>query len=200
MFLYEKDLKEAFWEKYKTRNNIKSYAFEIGRSGGMDLVTLEYFRDMYEYNSFEFKLENISKAILQAKYNLKYVNKSWIVMPEEKKEVITNKYYMDIKANKGMGVMLVNESGYYDILIKPMPNEEMLINQEMIRLAVNSKRQGKENFKMKVEKVEFEITRNINGKDMKIKFTDEELKNMEKAMGFTHEPMTFTEFLRKNEG
>lgn len=140
MFLYEKDLKEAFWEKYKTRDNIKSYAFEIGRSGGMDLVTFEYFRDMYEYNSFEFKLENISKAILQAKYNLKYVNKSWIVMPEEKKEVITNKYYMDIKANKGMGVMLVNESGYYDILIKPMPNEEMLINQEMIRLAVNSKR------------------------------------------------------------
>lgn len=53
---------------------------------------------------------------------------------------------------------------------------------------------------MKVEKVEFEITRNINGKDMKIKFTDKELKNMEKAMGFTHEPMTFTEFLRKNEG
>lgn len=140
MFLYEKDLKEAFWEKYKTRDNIKSYAFEIGRNGGMDLVTFEYFRDMYEYNSFEFKLENISKAILQAKYNLKYVNKSWIVMPEEKKEVITNKYYMDIKANKGMGVMLVNESGYYDILIKPMPNEEILINQEMIRLAVNSKR------------------------------------------------------------
>ena len=106
----------------------------------MDLVTFEYFRDMYEYNSFEFKLENISKAILQAKYNLKYVNKSWIVMPEEKKEVITNKYYMDIKVNKGMGVMLVNESGYYDILIKPMPNDEIFLNQEIIRLAVNSKR------------------------------------------------------------
>lgn len=140
MFLYENDLKEAFWNKYKTRDNIKSYAFEFGRKGGIDLVTLEYFRNMYEYNAFEFKLENISKAILQAKYNLKYVNKSWIVMPEEKKEVLVNKYYMDIKVNKGLGVMLVNESGYYDILIKPMPNEEILINQEMIRLAVNSKK------------------------------------------------------------
>lgn len=56
------------------------------------------------------------------------------------KEVLTNKYYIDIKVNKGMGVMLVNESGYYDILIKPMPNEEILVNQEMIGLAVNSKK------------------------------------------------------------
>jgi len=35
MFLYEKDLKEVFWEKYKSRDNVKNYAFEIGRNGGM---------------------------------------------------------------------------------------------------------------------------------------------------------------------
>lgn len=49
-------------------------------------------------------------------------------------------------------------------------------------------------------KVEFEITRNINEKDVKIKLTDEELEKMEKAMGFTDKPMTFTEFLKRNEG
>lgn len=43
MFLYEIDLREAFWTKYKNRGNIKNYAFEIGRSGGIDLVTFEYF-------------------------------------------------------------------------------------------------------------------------------------------------------------
>lgn len=53
---------------------------------------------------------------------------------------------------------------------------------------------------MKVEKMEFEITRNVNDKDVKIKLTDEELEKMEKAMGFTDEPMTFTEFLERNEG
>ena len=141
MFLYENDLKEAFFDKYKNRDNIKNYSFEIARLGGMDLVTVEYFADKYEFNAFEFKLSDIKKAILQSKYNLKYVHKSWIVLPEEKKDVIQNKYYTEIKQIKGLGVMLVKESGYYDIFMKAYRNDEerILLNQDLLKLAVFSK-------------------------------------------------------------
>ena len=128
MFLYEKDLKEAFWEKYKSRDNVKNYAFEIGRSGGADLITFEYLNNRYEYN-----------AILQANYNLKYSHKSWIVLPEEKRNVIQNKYYTQIKWTRGLGVIFVKEGGYYNFFIKPMPNDSVLVNQELLKLAVYSR-------------------------------------------------------------
>ena len=130
-FLYEKDLKEEFWKKYKTRDNIINYSFETGRTAGMDLVTFEYFMDKYEFNAFEFKLSDIKKAILQSKYNLKYVHKSWIVLPEEKRDIIQNKYYTEIKNTKGLGVILVKENGYYDILIKSYRKNEddILLNE-----------------------------------------------------------------------
>lgn len=139
MFLYEQDLKEAFWEKYKTREHILNYAFEIGRQSGIDLVTFEYFLDYYEFNAFEFKLSDVKKAIVQSKYNLKYVHKSWIVLPEEKKKLIQDKYYREIKNIKGLGVMLVNENGYYDILIKPIKqaDEKIVLNQDLLRLTQN---------------------------------------------------------------
>ncbi|WP_455089890.1 hypothetical protein [Peptoanaerobacter stomatis] len=138
-FLYEKDLKEEFWKKYKTRDNIINYSFETGRTAGMDLVTFEYFMDKYEFNAFEFKLSDIKKAILQSKYNLKYVHKSWIVLPEEKRDIIQNKYYTEIKNTKGLGVILVKENGYYDILIKSYRKNEddILLNDELLKLAVS---------------------------------------------------------------
>ena len=139
MFLYEKDLKDAFREKYKSRDNVKNYAFEIGRSGGADLITFEYLNNRYEYNAFEFKIDNISKAILQANYNLKYSHKSWIVLPEEKRNVIQNKYYTQIKWTRGLGVIFVKEGGYYNFFIKPMPNDSVLVNQELLKLAVYSR-------------------------------------------------------------
>lgn len=138
MFLYEKDLKQAFWNKYKTRDNIKNYSFEIGRTGGMDLVTLELFMDKIEFNAFEFKLSDVKKAILQSKYNLKYVHKSWIVLPIEKKDLIENKYYSEIKNIKGLGVIFVKENGYYEIFIKAYRvDEDILLNQDLLRLAIN---------------------------------------------------------------
>ena len=138
-FLYEKDLKEEFWKKYKTRDNIINYSFETGRTAGMDLVTFENFMDKYEFNAFEFKLSDIKKAILQSKYNLKYVHKSWIVLPEEKRDIIQNKYYTEIKNTKGLGVILVKENGYYDILIKSYRKNEddILLNDELLKLAVS---------------------------------------------------------------
>lgn len=140
MFLYEIDLREAFWTKYKNRENIKNYAFEIGRNGGIDLVTFEYLSTFYEYNAFEFKIDNIKKALLQAKFNLNYVHKSWIVLPIEKQEVIKNKYFKEIKSIKGLGVILVKEDGYYDLFIKPLPkeDEDIVLNRKLLELAVHS--------------------------------------------------------------
>ena len=140
LFLYEKDLKESFFEKYKTRINIKSYSFERGRFGGMDLVTFELLNNKYEFNSFEFKLSDVKKALLQSKYNLKYVHKSWIVLPEEKRDLILNKYQEEIKKISGLGVILVKENGYYDFLIKAYrkDSDEIILNQELLQLAVDS--------------------------------------------------------------
>lgn len=141
MFLYENDLKQAFFDKYKSRENIKNYSFDIARSGGMDFVTFELFMDRYEFNAFEFKLSDIKKAILQSKYNLKYVHKAWIVLPEEKKDVVQNKYYSEIKNIKGLGVIFVKESGYYDIFIKAYRtnDDNIILNQELLKLAALSK-------------------------------------------------------------
>jgi len=138
--LYEKDLKESFFEKYKTRINIKSYSFERGRFGGMDLVTFELLNNKYEFNAFEFKLSDVKKALLQSKYNLKYVHKSWIVLPEEKRDLIQNKYQEEIKRISGLGVILVKENGYYDLLIKAYrkDSDEIILNQELLQLAVDS--------------------------------------------------------------
>ena len=140
LFLYEKDLKESFFEKYKTRINIKSYSFERGRFGGMDLVTFELLNNKYEFNDFEFKLSDVKKALLQSKYNLKYVHKSWIVLPEEKRDLIQNKYQEEIKKISGLGVILVKENGYYDLLIKAYrkDSDEIILNQELLQLAVDS--------------------------------------------------------------
>lgn len=140
LFLYEKDLKESFFEKYKTRINIKSYSFERGRFGGMDLVTFELLNNKYEFNAFEFKLSDVKKALLQSKYNLKYVHKSWIVLPEEKRDLIQNKYQEEIKRISGLGVILVKENGYYDLFIKAYrkDSDEIILNQELLHFAVDS--------------------------------------------------------------
>ncbi len=140
LFLYEKDLKESFFEKYKTRINIKRYSFEIGRFGGMDLVTFELLNNKYEFNAFEFKLSDVKKALLQSKYNLKYVHKSWIVLPEEKRDLIQNKYQEEIKKISGLGVILVKENGYYDLFIKSFrkDSDEIILNQELLHFAVES--------------------------------------------------------------
>lgn len=136
MFLYEKDLKDAFWEKYRVRDNILSHSFEIGRQGGTDLITFEELNGNYEINSFEFKLEDIKRAILQAKHNLKFSHKSWIVLPIEKEELIRDKYLMELKKLKNVGVIGVKEDGYYSFLLKPYKQDDrkLSLNQELFKL------------------------------------------------------------------
>lgn len=62
MFLYEKDLKKAFWDHYKDRKSVLKYQFECAaREGGVDLLTIEEYGGEYEICSFEFKLDNMKK-------------------------------------------------------------------------------------------------------------------------------------------
>ena len=85
MFLQEKELKEKFWKSYNGSKRAVRYQFECSiREGNADLVTVERFQDKYQINAFEFKLNDIKKALLQAEGNLPYVNKSWVVVPIEK--------------------------------------------------------------------------------------------------------------------
>lgn len=86
MFLYKKDLKDMFWKFYNQKGRAKRYMFDCAiRDNGADLVTIEQYQGNYQINSFEFTLTDIKKVLLQAEENLKYVHKSWIVVPFEKK-------------------------------------------------------------------------------------------------------------------
>ena len=86
-FLYEKDLKEKFWESYNRKGRAIKYEFESPiRDGNADLITIEKYQERYQINSFEFKLDDIKKVMLQAEANLPFVNKSWIVIPIEKEK------------------------------------------------------------------------------------------------------------------
>ena len=87
MFLTEQDLRDTFWANYNYNNRAIKYQFECPlRQGNIDLMTVEKFQEQYQINAFEFKLDDIKKVLLQAKGNVPYCNKSWIVVPEEKKE------------------------------------------------------------------------------------------------------------------
>ena len=81
MFLTEMELKEKFWENYNYSGRAIRYQFESSiREGNADLVTVEMFQNNVQFNSFEFKLSDIKKAIVQAEHNSKYVHKSWICL------------------------------------------------------------------------------------------------------------------------
>ena len=137
MFLTEKELKEAFWSNYNYSNRAIKYQFECEiREGAADLVTIEKYQENYQINAFEFKLSDIKKVILQAKANSKFVTKSWIVVPDEKEELIKNKYYGCIKEN-GIGAITVEAGGRWKMIIKPKYKKELLMNQAIINLMMN---------------------------------------------------------------
>ena len=130
MFLSERELKETFWKKYNYSSRAKRYQFEVPiREGNADLVTIEVFQGDVQFNSFEFKLSDIKKVILQAKGNVPYVHKSWIVIPEEKELLIKDRYLNQLNILKNVGVITVNESGKWKMIFKPKFNNEIKINQ-----------------------------------------------------------------------
>lgn len=137
MFLYEKDLKQKFWQFYNNKNRAKKYQFECSiREGNADLVTIEQYQGDYQINSFEFKLQDIKKVLLQAEANLKFVNKSWIVIPLEKKTLILEKYKNYLDNKKYIGVIGVTEEGRYEIIYQPQFKKLVLINQQILNLCM----------------------------------------------------------------
>lgn len=137
MFLYEKDLKQKFWKYYNNKNRAKKYQFECSiREGNADLVTIEQYQGEYQINSFEFKLENIKKVLLQAEANLNFVNKSWIVIPLEKKTLILEKYKNYLDNKKYIGVIGVTEEGRYEIIYQPQFKKNILMHQGILNLCM----------------------------------------------------------------
>lgn len=93
MFLTERKLRDVFWGNYNYSGRALRYQFECPiREGNADLITIEKYQGNYQINAFEFKLADIKKALLQAKENAQYANKTWIVVPAEKRDVIENRY------------------------------------------------------------------------------------------------------------
>ncbi|MGL4484930.1 MAG: hypothetical protein ACRCUS_08270 [Anaerovoracaceae bacterium] len=135
MFLREKELRAAFWKNYNYNNRAIKYQFESElREGGTDLVTIEKYQDNFQINAFEFKLTDIKKVLLQAKGNLPFVNKSWIVLPHEKKELMLTKYRSYLIEQKNIGVIIVEEGGRWEMIHRPMFQKEIKLNEAIVKL------------------------------------------------------------------
>lgn len=134
MFLTEKELRDTFWKNYNYSGRAIKYQFECAiREGAADLVTIEQFQGNYQINAFEFKLTDIKKALLQARANAEYVNKSWIVVPVEKAEVILNKYQGYLKEYQ-IGVITIEEGGRWQTLYQAYYRHEVRMNQAILNL------------------------------------------------------------------
>lgn len=134
-FLYEKDLKEKFWESYNRKGRAIKYEFESPiRDGNTDLITIEKYQERYQINSFEFKLDDIKKVMLQAEANLPFVNKSWIVIPIEKEKLINDRYMCYLREKRYIGVIGVESGGRYCIIYQPNFQQEIKVNQTLINM------------------------------------------------------------------
>ena len=137
MFLYEKDLRYKFWKFYNNKNRAKKYQFECPiRDGNADLVTIEKYQGDYQVNAFEFKLNDIKKVFLQAETNLDFVNKSWVVVPIEKKKLILEKYKNYLDEKKYIGVIGVHSEGKYEIIYQPKLKKYALMSQTILNLCI----------------------------------------------------------------
>lgn len=137
MFLTEKELKDAFWKSYNNKGRAVKWQFECPvREGNTDLMTLEKYQENWQINAFEFKLTDIKKVLLQAEGNLPYCNKSWIVIPEEKKDVILNRYMNYLNEKKYIGVIGVQAGGRYTIIFQPKFKQDMTFSQKILNMCM----------------------------------------------------------------
>ncbi len=133
MFLTEKDLKDKFWENYNYSGRALYYQFEAPmRTGSIDLMTVEKFQDNYQINAFEFKLTDIKKVIIQAKGNIAFCNKSWVVVPAEKAQVIQDRYKVILDDAKHIGVIGVEEGGRWNVIYRPQFQKEIVLTQQLL--------------------------------------------------------------------
>lgn len=144
-FIEEIKLRDAFWTKYGYRDGILKYQFEnSARAGRVDLITIEVFEDYNDnknikFISWEFKLNDIKKAIAQAEASLEYCHKAFVVIPLEKEKIIREKYLPYLKIKKFIGVIGVELDGRWTMIYQPkmQKDEALKINQEILKLMVN---------------------------------------------------------------
>ena len=72
--------------------------------------------------------------MLQAEGNLPYCNKSWVVIPAEKKELIENRYINYLKEKKYIGVIVVETGGRYTIVYQPKFKQELRFSQTLLNV------------------------------------------------------------------
>lgn len=137
-FLYEEELRDKFWEYYNRKGRAKRYQFECkARKGGIDLVTIELYQDNWQINAFEFKLDDMNKVILQAEGNIRYCNKSWIVIPQEKVERFLKDHKQELDELKYVGVIGVERGGKYNVKLVPKFNQNVEFNQKLLNVCMN---------------------------------------------------------------
>ena len=87
-FVDEEELKELFWNRYKQREIPLKHLFNASiNKESIDLLTLETMIDgQSKIYSFVFSIKDIRSVLSKAEANLKYANKSWIVIPIEKEK------------------------------------------------------------------------------------------------------------------
>lgn len=136
MFLTERKLRDVFWENYNYSGRALRYQFECPiREGNADLITIEKYQGNYQINAFEFKLADIKKALLQANENAQYANKTWIVVPAEKRDVIENRYMGYLREHQ-IGAILVEEEGHWEVLYRAYYHTEIMLHQQVLKLAM----------------------------------------------------------------
>lgn len=141
MFLTEKELRDTFWGNYNRKNRAKKWQFECPvRDGNADLLTIEEFQRNWQINAFEFKLNDIKKVFLQAEGNLPFCNKSWVVVPIEKTEVIKNRYINYLQDKKYIGVIGVEAGGRYSIVYQPQFKKNMTFSQTILNVCMSEAR------------------------------------------------------------
>lgn len=136
-FIEEKKLRDAFWNKFKYRKEIIKYQFEAPiRHGAIDLITIDEHNERITLCAFEFKLDDIKKAIAQAEENLNYAHKSFIVVPYAKKELIQNKYLNYLNNNRHLGCICVKLDGSWEMVKKAYDKDDnqLYYNQYIARL------------------------------------------------------------------
>lgn len=141
-YIEENDLKNQFWKNYGYRKNILAHQFEcLARSGGVDLLTVEKVTDKdgsnhIEFVSFEFKLDDVKKAFAQAYANTEFSHKSFIVVPDDKEKVITDRYGDFLKDNPSIGCISVAFEGRWRIFRRAAAktDDQIRLNQAIIKL------------------------------------------------------------------
>ena len=76
------------------------------------------------------------KILLQAKGNIPYCNKSWIVVPEEKRKVVLERYQNYLTDAKHIGVIIVAEGGKWEMIYRPLFKRELVFEQPLLNFLI----------------------------------------------------------------